>query len=206
MNELSSWAFATDYAVLDILALSLLMLSAFSVIILKDLLSSALMLGIFSLLMGLIYLLLDAPDVALTEAAVGAGISTVLFLGSLVFIGRVERRRSQQTKVLPLLAVVIVGALLIYASQDLPAFSDRSAPIHQHVAPYYIEHMASDIGIPNLVTAILASYRGFDTMGEVAVIFTAGLGICLLLMNQPAAKPDEDEDVTTQSQQKGKKS
>jgi hypothetical protein len=48
-----------------------------------------------------------------------------------------------------------------------------------------MEHTREEIAIPNIVTAILASYRGFDTMGEVGVIFTAGISITALLMNLP---------------------
>ena len=74
-----------------------------------------------------------------------------------------------------------VGCLLIWASFDLPAIGDPMAPIHQHVGPYYISNTKPDMGIPNLVTGVLASYRGYDTLGETVVIFTAGLGVLLLL-------------------------
>lgn len=176
---------ATDYLAIDWIALTLLLLSAFMAIRMRDLVASAVILGVFSLLMAMIYLLLDAPDVALTEAAVGAGISTVMFLGTLSFTEREHVIAPARRRVVPLLVVTLVGAALIYATEDLPPFASADAPIHQHVAPYYLEHTKEDIDIPNIVTAILASYRGFDTMGEVGVIFTAGISITALLMNVP---------------------
>ena len=49
------------------------------------------------------------------------------------------------------------------------------------MADDYIERTHDEIGVPNMVTAILASYRGYDTWGETTVIFTAGVGVMLLL-------------------------
>lgn len=174
-----------DHLAIDWVVLTLLILTTVMVIRIRDLLASAVLLGIFSLLMAVLYLLFDAPDVALTEAAVGAGISTLLFLCTLAFTEREQRVSSLPRRIVPLLVVLVVGSALIYATQDLPAFASKEAPIHQHVAPYYLENMEQEIAIPNFVTAILGSYRGFDTMGEVGVIFTAGIGIAALLMNAP---------------------
>jgi multicomponent Na+:H+ antiporter subunit B len=124
-------------------------------------------------------LLLDAVDVAFTEAAVGAGISTVLMLGTLAFTSEVEalRRRSW----LPVVIVAATGAALIYGTLDMPHYGDPSAPIHHHVAPRYLYESESEVGVPNVVTAVLASYRGFDTLGELTVIFTAGVAVMMLL-------------------------
>lgn len=179
----------TDHLIIDWVVLTLLILTAFMVIRIRDLLASSVLLGVFSLLMALLYLLFDAPDVALTEAAVGAGISTLLFLCTLAFTEREQRVSSTSRRLVPLMLVLVVGSALLFATEDLPAFASADAPIHQHVAPYYLEHMPEDIDIPNYVTAILGSYRGFDTMGEVGVVFTAGIGIAALLMNAPQLRP-----------------
>lgn len=178
-----------DHLVVDWVVLTLLILTAFMVIRIRDLLASSVLLGVFSLLMALLYLLFDAPDVALTEAAVGAGISTLLFLCTLAFTEREQRVSSTPRRVVPMMLVLVVGSALLFATEDLPAFTDAQAPIHQHVAPYYLEHTQEDIDIPNYVTAILGSYRGFDTMAEVGVIFMAGIGIAALLMNAPQLRP-----------------
>ena len=71
--------------------------------------------------------------------------------------------------------------MLAIAVTDLPAFGDVNAPIHNHVAPEFIKGSADDIGIPNVVTSVLASYRGYDTLGETVVIFTAAIAVLLVL-------------------------
>ena len=123
---------------------------------------------------------LDQPDVAFTEASVGAGISTVLILVTLSLTTS-EEKEPEHTPLLPLLVVLVTGAALIYGTLDMPRLGDPNAPTNLHVAPRYIEDEPQEIGIPNLVTAVLASYRGYDTLGETAVIFTAGIGVIILL-------------------------
>ena len=68
-----------------------------------------------------------------------------------------------------------------YGTLGMPAFADPAAPIHQHVAPYYLQETTREIGLQNVVTAVLASYRGYDTLGELTVILTAGISVMLLL-------------------------
>ncbi len=136
--------------------------------------------GAYSFLMATVLMAMDAPDVAMTEASVGAGISTVLFLSAL-FLCKSEEARPLHRPWLPLAVSLAVGALLVYGTLGLPEFSDPNAPIHQHVAPRYLNDMKQEVNVPNAVTAVLASYRGFDTLGEVTVIFTAGAGVLALL-------------------------
>jgi multicomponent Na+:H+ antiporter subunit B len=146
----------------------------------RDLFAVAMLFGIYSLLTAALFMDLDAADVAFTEAAVGAGVTTILLLSSLRLTGRWERR-PRHSPLLPLLVVGVTGAALIYGTLDIPHLGDPQAPVHQHVAPHYIENAPKEMGIPNIVTAVLASYRGFDTLGETLVIFTAGRGVFLLL-------------------------
>jgi multicomponent Na+:H+ antiporter subunit B len=153
---------------------------------LRSLFATAMLTGIYSFLGASWMLLLDAPDVAFTEAAVGAGISTVVLLVTLSLTTREEK--PCRFRVLPLLVVVATGAALIYATLDMPAHGDPNAPAHGHVAPEYIADVVPTadgeivpVGIDNVVTTVLASYRGYDTLGETAVIFTAGIGVLLLL-------------------------
>ncbi len=167
---------------LDIILFTFLILVALVVVRLRDLFSAVMLLGIFSLLSAALFTVMDAVDVAFTEAAVGAGISTVLMLATLALTTYVEddpKRRRRHTA-LPLIAVLVTGAALIYGTFDMPRYGDPNAPIHQHVAPDYLK---SDrlTGIPNVVTSVLASYRGYDTFGETTVIFIAALGVLLLL-------------------------
>ena len=73
------------------------------------------------------------------------------------------------------------GAALIYGTLDMPPFGDPSNPAHQHVAPRYIQDSPQEIGLPNMVTSVLASYRSFDTLGETAVVFSAAISLFCLL-------------------------
>ena len=158
----------------------------------RDLFSIVMLFGIYSLLSAGFLVNLDAVDVALTEAAVGAGITTVLMLGTLAMTSRTEKRYSHGA-VIPLLVVLITGFALIYGTLDMPHFSDPAAPIHGHVAPRYIQKTGEEIGIPNIVTAVLASYRGYDTLGETVVIFTAGIGVLTLLGSFAAGRRTRPE-------------
>lgn len=157
-----------------------LALTAVAIVRLRSLFAVVMLSGIYSLLAASIFVQLDAVDVAFTEAAVGAGISTVLMLGTLALTSRNEKIPSYMP-MLPLLVVLATGGALIYGTLDMPRYGDPNAPIQKHVAPYYLKNTKSQIGVPNVVTAVLASYRGYDTLGETTVIFTAGIGVLLLL-------------------------
>ena len=146
----------------------------------RDLFAVVMMLGIFSLLSASFFVAMDAVDVAFTEASVGAGIATLLMLTAVTLTGRAE----DGTRHRPMWALVVVfitGGLLIYGTLDMPYFGSSQAPVHLHVAPRYINDSMQETGLPNIVTSVLASYRGFDTLGEVVVIFTAGMGVLVLL-------------------------
>ncbi len=136
--------------------------------------------GIYSFLMATVLVAMDAVDVAMTEASVGAGISTVLFLGAL-YLCKGEEARPLHRPWLPLTLSVAVGAVLVYGTLGLPEFSDPAAPIHKHVVPRYLNDIKTEVDVPNVVTAVLASYRGYDTLGETTVVFTAGAGVVALL-------------------------
>lgn len=204
---------------------------------LQDLFAAAMLTGIFSLVSAGLFTLMDAVDVAFTEAAVGAGVSTVFILGTLSLTSKWEEQ--QPRRLWPFLAVGIMGSALIYGTLDMPAYGDITSPPNQHLARQFIEaettayveshgdgHGAADheeghhdashgesashgdghasedgahhgnkgVGLPNIVTSILASYRGYDTFGETAVIFTACVGVLLLLQTRRREDDEVDED------------
>lgn len=176
--------------------LALLVVISAAIIRARSLMTVVMLAGIYSLHTAVIFVVLDAVDVAFTEAAVGAGISTVLFLATLRLTGHKERAK-KPASLIPLLVVFLTGAALIYGTSDMPYFGDPDNPVHQHVAPRYIEESPKEVGVPNMVTSVLASYRGFDTLGEVTVIFTAAVGVMLLLAGRGGRRPEEkpnDED------------
>jgi multicomponent Na+:H+ antiporter subunit B len=169
-----------------------MVLTVFLIIRLHNLFAIVMLSGIYSLLAATFFVVVDGVDVAFTEAAVGAGISTVLMLGALSLTATREKERDHSTWV-PLLVVIVTGAALIYGTLDMPYYGDPNAPVHQHVAPRYIEDSLKETSVPNIVTAVLASYRGYDTLGEVTVIFTAGIGVLVLLV-QSARRRRKDGD------------
>ena len=157
-----------------------LLLIAVAAIRLRDLFAVVMLFGIYSFMTATLFMDLDAVDVAFTEAAVGAGVTTVLMLSSVRLTSRWEQR-SPRHPLLPLLVVGVTGAALIYGTTDAPLLGDADTPANKHVVTRYLQQGPSEVGVPNVVTAVLASYRGYDTFGETVVIFTAGIAVLLLL-------------------------
>jgi len=187
---------------IDLVLLGMLAATALRVIFLRDLFAVVMLFGIYSFLSAAIFVSLDAVDVAFTEASVGAGISTVLMLGTLALTERKEKV-TQHKSWLPLLVVITTGGALIYGTLDMPPFANPDNPVHHHVAPRYIEQSPQEVGLPNMVTSVLASYRGFDTLGETVVVFSAAVGVLSLLgirrRREPASGLASESDNTGQA-------
>ena len=161
--------------------LGFLVVIAVGIVVLQDLLAGIILLGLYSLVAAGAFVVMDAVDVAFTEAAVGAGISTILFLGTLSFT-RHEQKRGKDS-VAALVFVAITGALLIYGTLDMPHYGSAASPAQTHpeLAVRFLERSEGEVGPPNLVTSVLASYRGYDTLGETVVVFAAGIAVLSLL-------------------------
>jgi multicomponent Na+:H+ antiporter subunit B len=170
-----------DMMYLDIILLLFLVFTAIASLWVKNLLKATILLGIFSLLMASQYLVLGAPDVAMTEAAVGAGVSTILFLLALFIVGVEEEKTTPHYSFLAFSVIGVTAAILTLIVFEMPSYGDPDAPARTVLSEYFTANSEQQIGIPNMVTSILASYRGFDTFGETIVIFTAALAVLLLL-------------------------
>lgn len=166
----------------SIIMILLTLLAAITVAIIRQrsLFGVVMLASAYSFLMASVMLVLDAVDVAMTEASVGAGVSTVVLLAALHLTGSQEYPRPR-TALLPLFVAGVVGAALVWGTITLPDFGSANAVIHTHTVPRFIEASRSHAMPPNIVTAVLADFRGYDTLGETTVIFTAGIGIMLLL-------------------------
>ena len=184
---------------IDSILLTFMGATAITILWLRSLLAVVMLSGIYSLLAASMFVALDAVDVAFTEAAVGAGISTVLMMATIALTGEKERSPAHMP-LLSLVVVLITGAALIYATFDMPAFGAADAPVNLHVAPRYLNESFGEVGLPNVVTSVLASYRGYDTLGEVTVIFTAAVAVMMLLGGRKGddagikTEPDNNED------------
>lgn len=173
LPNLSAWLLITTLILLCIVSIKL--------IISKTLLESVLFTSVFSLLISLAYLYMDAPDVAMTEVALGACLSTCVLLSFL------NKLNPSQTKVLKPSRVISSSiiclcffAITAFAGANLPIYGNVESPVQTHLTQYYIENTQNEIGIPSYVAALLASYRGYDTLGETAVILIAGISVLLL--------------------------
>lgn len=180
---------------LSIALLALLIAVVVGMLRLNHLLAVAMLSGIYSLLIATFFTVFDAVDVAFTEAAVGAGISTVLMLCSLSLTSPRGRGRSDQAG-LAIVVCVFVAGLLVYASMDFVLVGTVDSAVQTHVAAAYLEQTPEKIDVPNLVTAVLASFRGYDTLGETVVIFTAALCVFGLIgvSGRKRLVMDEEED------------
>jgi len=176
----------------DFALLALLAVTAIAVLRVTNLFAAVMLAGIYSFLSAGLFTVMDAVDVAFTEAAVGAGISTVLMLATLALVGSkvtepqfrildISVKVPPKRPLFPLFVVFLTGGILVYGTLDMPPYGDAENPIHKHVAPHYLEDSDHEIGVPNVVTSVLASYRGYDTMGETTVVFTAAVGVMILL-------------------------
>ncbi|OJH31588.1 Na(+)/H(+) antiporter subunit A [Wolbachia endosymbiont of Armadillidium vulgare] len=166
--------------ILNLILLLLLLTVTIFIVLSKHLVVSAVLMCVFSSLIALIYLIMNAPDVAITEASVGAGLSTVFTFAALSLIKNHEVNLSHSP--ITLFFMLVLTACLSYFMIQLPGFGSHDAPVHLHVAPYYIENTEKATGIANIVTAVLASFRGYDTFGETIVVFTAAL--CVILKEE----------------------
>jgi multicomponent Na+:H+ antiporter subunit B len=173
--------------IINLILFFMLVLTALAIVRVRRLFAVVMLASVFSLLTALLFVTLDAVD------AVGAGMSTVLMLGTIALTSRTESKPTR-SGILPFFVVAVTGAALIYGTLDMPNFGDPNAPAQVHVAPAYLHDSIEQIDVPNVVTSILASYRGFDTLGETAVVFTAGIGVLLLISGLGARRRDDEEE------------
>ncbi|MFI0350145.1 DUF4040 domain-containing protein [Actinomadura sp. 9N407] len=186
---------------MNISLFALLVATALAISRLRALYEATMLTALAGLLSASLFVSMDALDVAITEAAVGAGISTVLFLGVLALTRSREAVTPRRRLWSGGAVAVLLGATLMYASQDLPPFAEPGNPVQTHpVSKTYLEDSQQEIGIPNTVTSVLASYRGYDTLGELVVVFTAGVTVALLLMRTRRRGEDDETNENTLSE------
>ncbi|WP_331232569.1 DUF4040 domain-containing protein [Natronorarus salvus] len=163
-------------------------ITAVATALFRDVLSAIIVFAAYSLGMAILYTFLLAPDVAMTEAAIGAGVTSILLL---LTIAKTSRPASDDLfEEIHLPGLIAVGALalvLLSTIPEVPAVGDPAAPVwsNPEVTQYYIQNTWADTGVQNAVTAVLAAYRGFDTFGEAVVVFAAGIAT-LLVLNREA--------------------
>lgn len=168
-------------AFVNVLLLAILFVIGVAIARMRNLFAIVMLSGVYSLVSAAWFVALDAVDVAFTEAAVGAGMTTAVMLGAMLLTARTAKPEKPFSRIAPFLVVVATGIMLIYATWDLPAIGDPNSPANTGVGYEYLKVHYFDMGFENVVTSVLASYRGFDTMGETAVVFMAGVAVAMLL-------------------------
>jgi multicomponent Na+:H+ antiporter subunit B len=184
MDDFFALPFKSEFYINEIALLIsaiIMIISCLKLIISNNLVQSIIIMSVFSLFIGLCYLFMDAPDVAMTEAALGSCLSTCVLLNLVKIVGEdVGKARKSRIIFAAILCCVLVSVLSL-ATLDIATFGSENSPIQTHLTKYYIENTYKDIGIPSMVAAILASYRGYDTLGETAVILIAGLAVVVII-------------------------
>ncbi len=165
-----------------------ILLAAVATALFRDVLSAIVVFGAYSLGMAILYTLLLAPDVAMTEAAIGAGVTTILLLLTIARTTRPSTDRLFERIHFPALIVVgaFVAVLFVTVLPETYAVGDPTAPVWSNpdVTQYYLENTYRDTGAQNAVSAVLAAYRGFDTFGEAVVVFAAGVAVLVVLKRE----------------------
>lgn len=169
--------------------LAFVLAAALATAVLRDVLGAIIAFATYSLGIAVIWVFLRAPDVGLTEAAVGAGVMTVMLL---VTIARTTRLSSLEATVVdvnwPAAAACGLFVLVVLATVPaLPPVGGATNPAYEGVAQYYLENAYADTHVENVVTAVLVAYRGFDTFGEATVVFAAGVAVLAVLRREVIA-------------------
>ena len=168
----------------ELTLIAFVVLTALATALFRDVLSAIIVFAAYSLGMALLYTFLLAPDVALTEAAISAGVTTILLL---LTIARTVRPPTEElfedVNVPAVIAVVAFAGVLVSALPAMPVVGSTEAPIwsNPEVTQYYLENTYAETGVQNAVAAVLAAYRGFDTFGEAVVVFGAAVAVLLVL-------------------------
>jgi multisubunit Na+/H+ antiporter MnhB subunit len=153
------------------LAALLLLVAAWAVLV-RDTFSAVIGFVVYGLLLGLVWVRLSAVDVALTEAAVGGGVTGMLLLGA---AARLRSERSVATMPSPPLRLA-AGVFSIFVSAGLAAvvlFPSDPAPT---LAPSAVAGLA-ETGLGNAVAGVLFVYRSLDTLLEKVVLLLALVGV-----------------------------
>jgi multicomponent Na+:H+ antiporter subunit B len=156
---------------INVSLLGMLFVVAVAIIRMRNLFAIVMLSGVYSLISATWFVVMDAVDVAFTEAAVGAGISTALMLGAMLLTSRRAKAERNILSFAPLLVCLVTGAVLIYATIDLPALGDATSPANSYVGAQYLANAYEDAGVVNVVTVVLASYRGIRLVKRVLFLW-----------------------------------
>jgi len=167
------------------LALSILLgfmiIGAIFAIHAKDLLSAVIAAGIVGYSLVICFLLLKAPDLAIVQIVVET-ITLIIMVAVVLDSTREELKINiDRQQILNIsLALIFILVLIFFFVQAIETLN----PFGQHslrMASAYVGETAAKTGSANLVTGVLFDFRGYDTLGEATILFTAAIGILSIL-------------------------
>ncbi|RKY79833.1 hypothetical protein DRQ07_05995 [candidate division KSB1 bacterium] len=147
----------------------------------KDLLSGIISLGIIGFALTIVFLILQAPDLAIVQIIIETLTLIILIAAVLKTTIKDSIESLKARKVILWVAGLVCVAAFIFAS--LKAFADISAfgsPVLR-MAEYYLSNGVTGTGAVNLVAAIILDFRAYDTLGEATVLFTSVAGVVAVL-------------------------
>jgi multisubunit Na+/H+ antiporter MnhB subunit len=166
-----------------LLVFTLILMIAGSIYIMHagDLLSAVISYGIVGFGLVICFMLLRAPDLAIIQIIIET-ITLIIMIAVILDSTRdeVEKGRKTVTLVTFLVAFVLIGGFTFFyinAIDGLQLFGDHTT----RMSSVYIEKGVESTGSINLVTGVLLDFRGFDTLGEATILFTAAVGVLSVL-------------------------
>lgn len=187
------------------LMLFILVITALAVAFTKKNLTAIIIYTTFSLIMSILWIVIKAPDLAITEAAVGAGITSILMYVVLRNIKEIDffegnpKKENVKTvknkgnilyKVTSILLSVGIIAILLITVSHLPTQGSADVPAVNEVFTRYVQDSVEETGALNTVASVILDYRAFDTFGEASMLFTATIAVVALIRSK------KDEDLT----------
>lgn len=165
----------------------LIAVAALALIRVRNLFAVVMLLSVYSALLAVIFAVMGSVDVAFMEAVVGTSMSTIFFMGLMWWVNPDELTlHSRRRRFIAILPAAGLGGILAYGVNALPVYGDPAAPATGHISPHYAAESVAEMATPNVVAAVLADYRSFDTMIEAAVVVAAVLGCLLVLQYRDA--------------------
>ncbi len=160
-----------------------------------NLLHAVVSIGAVGFLLSIVFLFLAAPDLSITQIAVEV-ITLVLLLRAT--IGAKPETQSSDRHLLgrlgALVMILVLGFFSVRMFDSFPAFGepvmDRFADAPSNT---YLRDGLEQTGAPNIVSALLLDFRGYDTLGEATVLFCSVLGALSILRRKAQKRPDEPD-------------
>lgn len=178
--------------ILEALLLTILLITSIFVLFTKRSFTAIIIFTTYSLVMSTLWIIIKAPDLAITEAAVGAGITTLLFFVALKNMNelKLEESKTKVESISLVYKIFSIGftigliSILLLTVSYLPQQGSPDVPAMNEVFTRYIESGVEETGVINIVAAVILDYRAFDTFGEATMLFTAIIGVLSLLKNE----------------------